>query len=266
MARAPQWNVKGVDGAARNAARDAAAAAGLPIGTWIDRAVKRAAASQPTVIPSPTRPATDATSRSLIERAINHGPATGEPSESPPQLGPVPEIPADRVPRSTGSHGVGRGIRIAVAIVIMAALTGGAVWLLNEQMQPPQIALRPSPSPSAEAPPAPPQPASPPSETALQNPAAPRAGSSATPDASGLEALRQAAQAGDARAQYDLGVRYTSGRDTPKDDALAATRIGEQYADDFQPVTAQYVRLNILEATDGPTIWEFQLQPPGKAR
>lgn len=29
----------------------------------------------------------------------------------------------------------------------------------------------------------------------------------------------------------------------------------------FEPVTAQYVRLNILQASDGPTIWEFQLMP-----
>ncbi|MHB9081988.1 MAG: hypothetical protein ACYC3X_31370, partial [Pirellulaceae bacterium] len=27
----------------------------------------------------------------------------------------------------------------------------------------------------------------------------------------------------------------------------------------FESVTAQRVRLNITEATDGPTIWEFQL-------
>jgi hypothetical protein len=27
----------------------------------------------------------------------------------------------------------------------------------------------------------------------------------------------------------------------------------------FEPVTAQVVRLNILQASDGPTIWEFQL-------
>jgi alpha-L-fucosidase len=47
---------------------------------------------------------------------------------------------------------------------------------------------------------------------------------------------------------------------------LQGTRIGEQYSQDFPPVTAQRVRLNILEATDGPTIWEFQLQPPGIAR
>jgi len=30
----------------------------------------------------------------------------------------------------------------------------------------------------------------------------------------------------------------------------------------FSPVTAQRVRLNITEATDGPTIWEFELYPP----
>jgi len=27
----------------------------------------------------------------------------------------------------------------------------------------------------------------------------------------------------------------------------------------FDPVTAQFVRINILQASDGPTIWEFQL-------
>lgn len=34
--------------------------------------------------------------------------------------------------------------------------------------------------------------------------------------------------------------------------------IGERREVKFKPVTAQYVRLNILEATDGPTLWEFQ--------
>ena len=47
---------------------------------------------------------------------------------------------------------------------------------------------------------------------------------------------------------------------------LQGTRIGEQYSQDFQPVTAQYVRLNILEATDGPTICELRLLAPGKPR
>jgi alpha-L-fucosidase len=39
----------------------------------------------------------------------------------------------------------------------------------------------------------------------------------------------------------------------------AGTVIGESWTCRFVPVTAQRVRLNIIEATDGPTLWEFQL-------
>ena len=45
---------------------------------------------------------------------------------------------------------------------------------------------------------------------------------------------------------------------------LKGSRMGEEYSRKFEPVTAQHVRLNILEATDGPTIWEFHLLPPAK--
>jgi alpha-L-fucosidase len=38
-------------------------------------------------------------------------------------------------------------------------------------------------------------------------------------------------------------------------------RIGEECLIRFDPVTAEVVRLNILKATEGPTIWEFQLFP-----
>jgi alpha-L-fucosidase len=37
------------------------------------------------------------------------------------------------------------------------------------------------------------------------------------------------------------------------------TEIGSEYVKDFKPVTAREVRLNILDAAEGPTIWEFQL-------
>jgi alpha-L-fucosidase len=37
------------------------------------------------------------------------------------------------------------------------------------------------------------------------------------------------------------------------------TTLGEAWSQGFEPVTAQRVRLNVLEATNGPTIWEFQL-------
>jgi alpha-L-fucosidase len=41
--------------------------------------------------------------------------------------------------------------------------------------------------------------------------------------------------------------------------ALAGTEIGEPYAKDFPAVTARFVRLNILEATEGPTLHAFRL-------
>ncbi len=35
--------------------------------------------------------------------------------------------------------------------------------------------------------------------------------------------------------------------------------LGDKLVARFEPVTAQRVRLNLTEATDGPTIWEFNL-------
>ena len=43
---------------------------------------------------------------------------------------------------------------------------------------------------------------------------------------------------------------------------LEGTLVGADYEKKFKPVTARRVRLNILEATDGPTLWEFQLLAP----
>jgi alpha-L-fucosidase len=39
-------------------------------------------------------------------------------------------------------------------------------------------------------------------------------------------------------------------------------RIRSNYSTSFKPVKARYVRLNILDATDGPTICEFQVLAP----
>ena len=43
---------------------------------------------------------------------------------------------------------------------------------------------------------------------------------------------------------------------------LEGTLIGSDYERKFEPVTARHVRLDILESTDGPTLWEFQLLAP----
>ncbi len=37
------------------------------------------------------------------------------------------------------------------------------------------------------------------------------------------------------------------------------SRVGSNYSKQFDPITTDHVRLNIIEATNGPTIWEFQL-------
>jgi hypothetical protein len=39
----------------------------------------------------------------------------------------------------------------------------------------------------------------------------------------------------------------------------SGTTMGADYSASFEPVAAQHVRLNILEATNVPTIWEVQL-------
>jgi len=43
---------------------------------------------------------------------------------------------------------------------------------------------------------------------------------------------------------------------------VEGTTIGRKLKLEFSPVTARYVRLNILDASEGPTIWEFQLFAP----
>ncbi len=42
------------------------------------------------------------------------------------------------------------------------------------------------------------------------------------------------------------------------------TKIGHDYSKQFEPVTARIIRLNISRASEGPTIWEFQLFAPKK--
>ena len=44
----------------------------------------------------------------------------------------------------------------------------------------------------------------------------------------------------------------------------AGTTIGADFSATFEPIAAQHVRLNLLETTEGPSIWEFQLFAPKK--
>ncbi len=60
--------------------------------------------------------------------------------------------------------------------------------------------------------------------------------------------------------KFELQVR----RDEQWETILTGRRIGRDFSKTFDPVTARRVRLHILEAADGPTIWEFQLIAPHK--
>ncbi len=57
--------------------------------------------------------------------------------------------------------------------------------------------------------------------------------------------------------RFELQAREDGGWET----FAQGNRIGEQCLIRFEPVTARVIRLNILEANEGPTIWEFQLFP-----
>jgi hypothetical protein len=60
--------------------------------------------------------------------------------------------------------------------------------------------------------------------------------------------------------RFELQVREGDAWKT----VLEGTGVGRGFAKEFPPVTAQRVRLNILEATEGPTIFEFGVFPPKK--
>jgi hypothetical protein len=45
---------------------------------------------------------------------------------------------------------------------------------------------------------------------------------------------------------------------------FSGTEIGAAFSRSFAPVTAAEVRLNILDATEGPTIWEIELSQKKK--
>jgi len=87
-------------------------------------------------------------------------------------------------------------------------------------------------------------------------------------------ATRWATDAGarEAHLEVDLGKPTRIGRvrrfrlEVEKDGAwepvLEGTTIGRHFTKSFAPVTARRVRLSILEATDGPTLWEVQLFGP----
>ena len=61
----------------------------------------------------------------------------------------------------------------------------------------------------------------------------------------------------DRTQKFELQIKKDN--DSDWETIHSGTTIGEDYSATFKPVTAQHVRLNILEATNVPTIWEIEL-------
>ncbi len=57
-------------------------------------------------------------------------------------------------------------------------------------------------------------------------------------------------------------IEYRDTEAAPWKPAVEGTRIGPRLEASFPKAQGRFVRLNILEATFGPTLWEFQLYPP----
>lgn len=258
MAKTKSWSVKGIDGETRDLARDAAQAAGMTIGAWIDRAILKAKqgalpdlATKP--LP-PTVPAPEEITQPDPLPQEDSGPVAADPPETPapstpppePEPEPVPEPiaepepesqtgpepapenihelvaePADRPDSVPGPEGTDdyidaaqplppaatrpSPVRYAVLGILLVILLGGGAWIFtkfSDTGEAPRRVVAETKSPAA----------APDRKRAKAVPAIP------DEVRTGIEM----ANAGDAKAQHDVGMLHLTGRYVKKDSAEAA--------------------------------------------
>jgi TPR repeat protein len=184
MARSGPWSVKNVDEEARLLAREAAKKSGLTIGAWIDRAIR---------------------SRGGVE----DDPAPASKEKSPQRKPPVRSAPRRKV-----SPGL-PGKRIAIAAAFVIGIIGAGYWALERGYPAKFMAM----NKTTEARPPAPAPRQIPSQAT---------GTTSAPaempaiDADSLKKLVAAAEKGELRAQYKLGVLYMRGQSVARDPGKAA--------------------------------------------
>ncbi|MCX7778538.1 MAG: discoidin domain-containing protein, partial [Armatimonadetes bacterium] len=69
--------------------------------------------------------------------------------------------------------------------------------------------------------------------------------------------IMEAVEFGERVKKFALKCR----RDSEWETVITGTKIGANFVRKFRPVFARYWRLDIFEASEGPTIYEFQLVP-----
>lgn len=195
MAKTGPWRVKGVDRKTRRMARDAAARSGVPIGVWIDRAIRSRAAIVPRGDAKPLVPP------EFLASARAAGPAAK--AKKDPFL---PALPAESGRRASpdaasGWRASGMAGRAMAGVLVLALMAGG-YWLVAQ-----------GPTGGDRAPRN--------EDVAASAPAADGA-ASAVAAPTRIETLGAAARNGDAAAQLALGLIYMRGEGVSRDAARGA--------------------------------------------
>ena len=243
MAGPGPWSVKGVDDGTRAIARAAANRAGLPIGVWLDRAILKATGVDATPSAGVAQPESSdgATPMTELEAAAVRGP-TAPVALLPMAVAPVPVEPARPMaslldipppseeraesmvaspPPYRRSEVLRYGVGGALALVVIAAGIAVVDRLTVTPARPPSAQLSAAGTEAIK-------PASGTTVPAVQTNVAvsphgaPEVAGVAAGPATPVERVTAQAAAGDAQAEYELGLRYSAGKDVPKDDRQAA--------------------------------------------
>ena len=227
MTSNPPWSVKGIDRATRATAKKAAAAEGLTLGAWIDRAVLESAQTNQTTesrhADEPFAEGVVAALETLVDRAEAAEARTAallEPvRDAVDRLdnrltngGAPPSADSGASPAPAPSRRRARwpaGIAASTAVIAAGALA--YVWYGLRAPTPPDASLAVAEAPATKLPatePArPPEPAQAQAETETEAEAEVEA-EKVDPVVAGL---MQAAKTGNAKAQHDLGILYAKG-------------------------------------------------------
>lgn len=251
-----RWRINNIPPDVRKRARDAAKAAGLTLGPWLERAILHELVATQSSAPSDPPPAPEPTIDATVEVApieaarIEVVPAPQETAELTAAAEAIPPAPP-AADKPSGNHRMRRiGIIGASAVLVIGIAVVAWIWPptakspsttppTSEQSAEAEVAPgatatdvapgEPSPPASDSQASAPPKlvdepargaPTAAPSAPAQTSPPTEPAAPQARPGS--IAELQRDALNGDAMAQHDLGLAYVNGRGVPQNYQIAA--------------------------------------------
>jgi TPR repeat protein len=238
-----RWRISNIPPDIRKRARDAAKAADLPLGPWLERASRHELTTANSSTPSATPP------EPAIDSRVEVAPAPQEAGELAAATEATPPTPAAADKPSDNNRMRRVGIIGASAALVVGTAVAAWLWpptVPSPSMPPPASEQRAEPdaapqitadtTPDESSPPAADSYAVAPPELAAQADDAPAAEPSAPaqnprqteqpaapqPRPGTIAELQRDALNGDAMAQHDLGIAYVNGRGVPQNYQIAA--------------------------------------------